>query len=52
MSYGKITDKQSQILEYIKSEILNKNIFPLFQSKLPVKQKNNKKTLLIIIHFL
>ena len=28
MSYGKITDKQSQILEYIKSEILNKGYPP------------------------
>lgn len=28
MSYGKITEKQSQILEYIKSEILNKGYPP------------------------
>ena len=28
MAYGKITDKQSQILEYIKSEILNKGYPP------------------------
>lgn len=28
MSYGKITDKQMQILEYIKSEILNKGYPP------------------------
>ena len=28
MAYGKITEKQSQILEYIKSEILNKGYPP------------------------
>ena len=28
MAYGKITDKQREILEYIKSEILNKGYPP------------------------
>ena len=28
MSYGKITDKQQQILDYIKQEILNKGYPP------------------------
>ena len=28
MAYGKITDKQREILEYIKSEILNRGFPP------------------------
>ena len=41
MSYGKITEKQSQILEYIKSEILNK-VYP--QSVRDICQAVNLKS--------